>query len=339
MSSFCYKLLSFNFVNVNRMNRLAFALAVTLSAAASAGWSQEYPARPVRMVTQFVAGSGGDALTRVVAPFMQELLGQPIVIENRAGAGGVQAAEATARAAPDGYTIGALTPNVPVIRVVAGTKISIDPTKELVAVSAVGSTPSVIIVNPSLPVKSFRELLDYAKRNPNKLSFGTSGIGSAHHLAYEQIRLLTGVEMVHVPYKSGQQALLDVVTNQIPVGFVIISEAGTQAKAGKIRLLVTREEQRLPEFPEIPTVAELLPGFESLPGWTGFFSPAGIPPTVFRRLSADIVKALRSPEAKAKMTSVGFEAIGNTPEQFSAQVKREIALVAKLAKAANINLD
>jgi tripartite-type tricarboxylate transporter receptor subunit TctC len=318
---------------------IRYLAAAGLLACALPAGAQGYPVKAVRMVTQFVAGSGGDALTRVVTAYMSENMGQPVVIENRAGAGGVQAAEAIAHAAPDGYTIGALTPNIPVIRVVAGTKISIDPTRDLVPITGVGSTPSVIIVNPSVPVNSLKELIDYAKRNPNKLSFGTSGIGSAHHLAYEQMRLLSGIEMVHVPYKSGQQALLDVITNQIPVGFVIISEAATQAKAGKIRLIATREEHRLAEFPDVPAVAELLPGFEPLPGWTGLFAPVGIPPAVFQRLSADILKSLRNPDAKAKIAQVGFETIGNTPEQFAAQIKREIALVARLAQAASIKLD
>jgi tripartite-type tricarboxylate transporter receptor subunit TctC len=318
---------------------VTFLAGAACFAATAPALAQDFPARPIRMVTQFTAGSGGDALTRVVTTYLSELMGQPVVIENRAGAGGVQAAEAIAHATPDGYTIGALTPNVPVIRVVAGTRISIDPVKDLAAITAVGATPSVIVVNPALPVNSFRELIDYAKRNPNKLSFGTSGIGSAHHLAYEQIHLLTGMEMVHVPYKAGAQALLDVVTGQIPVGFVIISEAGAQAKAGKVRLIATREDRRLPQFPDVPAVGEILPGFEPLPGWTGLFAPVGVPPAVFKRLTGDILKALRNPEARDKMNQVGFEVIANTPEEFTAEVKREIALVAKIAKAAHIKLD
>jgi tripartite-type tricarboxylate transporter receptor subunit TctC len=309
---------------------------VLIAPAASA---QDYPTRPIRLVTQFVGGSGGDALIRVVNGPMSNLLGQPVVIENRAGAGGVQAAEGIARAQPDGYTMGALTPNVPVIRVVAGTKISIDPTKELVALTAVGTTPSVIAVNPSLPIKTFPELMEFTRRNPNKLSIGTSGVGSAHHLAYEQMRLLTGMEMVHVPYKSGQQAMLDLVTNQIPVASIIISEAGPQARAGKIRILATREEKRIREFPDVPAVPEFIPKFEALPGWTGLFVPAGMPPAVFKRLAGDTVRALRLPETREQINKVGFEAIANTPEEFAAQVKREIALVERVTRAANIKLD
>jgi tripartite-type tricarboxylate transporter receptor subunit TctC len=313
-------------------------VAVMLLPLASAG-AQDYPTRPVRMITQFVGGSGGDALTRVITGPMSSLLGQPVIIENRAGAGGVQAAEAIARAAPDGHVLGALTPNIPVIRVVAGTKISIDPTRELVPLTAVGSTPSVIAVNPSLPIKTFPELMEFTRRNPNKLSIGTSGIGSAHHLAYEQMRLLTGMEMVHVPYKSGQQAMLDLVTNQIPVASIIVSEAGPQARAGKIRILATREDKRMKDFPDVPAIPEFIPKFEALPGWTGLFVPAGIPPAIFKRLSGDTVRALRAQETREQINKVGFEVIANTPEEFAAQVKRETALVDRVAKAASIKLD
>lgn len=301
-------------------------------------YSQSYPTKPVRMVTQFVAGSGGDALIRILATYLGENLGQPVVIENRAGAGGIIAAEVVARAAPDGYTFLAATPNIPVVRVAAESKMSFDPNKELVPLTAVAATPSIFIVHPSVPANSYRELMDYARKFPNKLSYGTSGVGSAHHLAAEQIRLLTGIEMVHVPYKAGQQALLDVVTGQIPTSWVILGEAVALAKAGKIKVLVTREEKRVSAFPDIPAIGELIPGFEPLPGWTGLFTPAGVPQPVFRRLSSDVMKALQIPEAKIKINQIGFEVSGNTPEEFAAQIKREIALTARIAKAAGIKL-
>lgn len=317
--------------------RRLIAIAFMLLPLGSA-YSQSYPAKPVRMVTQFVAGSGGDALIRILATYLGENLGQPVVIENRAGAGGIIAAEVVARAAPDGYTFLAATPNIPVVRVAADSKMSFDPNKDLVPLTAVAATPSIFIVHPSVPANSYRELMDYAKKFPNKLSYGTSGIGSAHHLAAEQIRLLTGLEMVHVPYKAGQQALLDVVTGQIPSSWVILGEAVALAKAGKIKVLVTREEKRVSAFPDIPAIGELIPGFDPLPGWTGLFTPAGVPQPVFRRLSSDVMKALQVPEAKTKINQIGFEVAGNTPEEFATQIKREIALTARIAKAAGVKL-
>jgi tripartite-type tricarboxylate transporter receptor subunit TctC len=316
-------------------NAIAAALCALPLLAAHA---QTYPAKPVRMVTQFTAGSGGDALIRILATYLGESLGQSVVIENRAGAGGIIAAEVVARAAPDGYVFLAATPNIPVVRVAAESKMSFDPTKDLIPLTAVAATPSIFIVNPSVPVNSYRELMDYARRFPNKLSYGTSGVGSAHHLAAEQIRMLTGIELVHVPYKAGQQALLDVVTGQIPTSWVILGEAAPLAKAGKIKVLVTREEKRVSAFPDVPAIGELIPGFEPLPGWTGLFTPAGVPQPVFRRLSGDAMKVLQLPEVKAKINLIGFEVVGNTPEEFAAQIKREVALTARIAKAAGIKL-
>ncbi len=313
------------------------ALAASLSG--SVAFAQGFPSRPIHLVTQFVAGSGGDSLTRVVAEAMSNVIGQPIVIDNRAGAGGVQAAEAIARAAPDGYTVGALTPSVPVVRIVAGTKISIDPNRDLVPLTAVGSTPSLIVANASAPVNSFNELIEYAKRNPNKLSYATSGIGSPHHMAAEQIRLLTGAQLVHVPYKAGAQAMTDVVTGMVPIGYFILGEVVPQARSGKIKVLACREAKRAREFPDVPTVSELVPGFKPLPGWTGFFTPAGVPQPVFRRLYSDALKAMKQPKTVEDMNKFGFELIANSPEEFAAEIKSEIALVTQIVKEAHIRLE
>ncbi len=325
---------------MNKHIRVVFlSIAATVLATPTAGFTQAYPAKPIRMVTQFAAGSGGDALTRVAATYLSTTMHQPVVIENRAGAGGVQAAEAIARAAPDGYTIGALTPGVVVVRVVAGTPFSIDPNKDLVPLTAVGQTGSLIVANAAAPVNSLRELIDYARKYPGKLSYATSGIGSPHHMAAEEIQLLTGTQMVHVPYKAGAQAMTDVITGVIPIGFMIVSEVAPQVKAGKIKLLASREAHRLRQFPSLPAVAEIIPGFEPMPGWTGLFAPVGIPAAIFSRLNSDILRTLKLPEVEEKINQAGFEVIANTPEQFAAQIKSEQALVAKVAKAANIKLE
>ena len=329
-------------MNLLSNSRIRFACGVTLalSSALCPGMAsaQTYPVKPLRMVTQFVAGSGGDALIRLMATPLSENLGQAVIIENRAGAGGIVAAEVVARAAPDGYVFLAATPNIPVVRVAAESKMSFDPTKDLVPLTAVAATPSIFIVNPSVPVNTYRELIDYARKFPDKLSYGTSGVGSAHHLAAEQIRMLTGIQMVHVPYKAGQQALLDVVTGQIPSSWVILGEAVPLAKAGKIRVLVTREEKRVTAFPDVPAIGELVKGFEPLPGWTGLFTPANVPQAVFRRLAADAMKSLQAQETRTRINQIGFEVVANTPEEFAAQIKREIALTTRIAKAVGIKL-
>jgi tripartite-type tricarboxylate transporter receptor subunit TctC len=314
---------------------LVAALAFAANAAA-----QDYPSRPLRLITQFSPGSSGDVVVRTLATHLSPLLSQPVVVENRSGAGGVQAAEAGAHAAPDGYTLLAISPAVPVVRVAAGTPISIDPTRDLAPLTMVAVTPSVIVSHPSVPVSSFAELLEYAKKNPGKLTFSTTGVGSPHHLAAEQIRLLTGVEMVHVPYKGGVASMTDLVAGRLDVAYVILGDAAPHLRAGKARLLATREAKRLRQFPDIPKVGDVVPKFEAMPGWTSLFAPTGVPQPISRRVYTDVVKALSVPEAVERITQAGFEVAHNaTPEEFAAQVKREIELVSRLARAANIKLE
>lgn len=305
-------------------------------AAPIAVFSQAYPSKPVKMVSQFAAGSGGDVLTRIVATNMAEVMGQPVVIENRAGAGGALAAELVARAAPDGYTILAATPGTQVTRVYLVRSSSFHPVKDFTPITAVGETPTVIIAHPSVPVNSFKELLQYAKANPGKLSYGTSGIGSPHHLSAEQIKMLTGVDMIHVPYKAGAQAMLDVITGQIPLSYSIIAPVMPHIRSGKVKPLVVVRDKRAAWLPDVPVVGEVVPGFDAPASWTGLFGPANLPQPVLRRLHADTVKAMSLPEARTKINDAGFEIIGNTPEQFAALIKRQVELTGRIVKAAGI---
>jgi tripartite-type tricarboxylate transporter receptor subunit TctC len=302
--------------------------------------AQDYPSKPLRMIAQFSPGSSGDAIVRVLATHMQPSFGHPIVIETRSGAGGVQAAEAGARAAPDGYTVLAITPAVPVIRVAAGTPISIDPTRDLHPLTTVAVTPAVIVAHPSVPVASFAELIEYAKKNPNKLSYSTTGVGSPHHLAAEQVRLLSGATMVHVPYKGGVASLADLVAGRIEVSYVILGDATPLIRSGKVRLLAGRETRRLRQFPDAPTFNEVVPGFEPLPSWTAIFTPPGVAQPIRTRLFNDITRAAKVPEAVERMQAAGFEVILNAnPEEFAPQVRREIELVQRVAKSTNIKLE
>ncbi|OGA34739.1 MAG: hypothetical protein A3G80_03610 [Betaproteobacteria bacterium RIFCSPLOWO2_12_FULL_62_13b] len=309
----------------------AASLAMPLSA-----WSQAFPSKPVKLLTQFAAGSGGDVLVRIVASATADVMGQPVVIENRPGAGGALAAELAARAAPDGYTLLAATPGTHVTRVFLVRNSSFDPVKDFTPITAVGETPTVIIAHPSVPVNSFKELLGYAKANPGKLSYGTSGIGSPHHLSAEQIKMLTGVEMVHVPYKAGAQAMLDVITGQIPLSYSIIAPAMPHIKSGKVKALVTVRSKRAMWLPQIPTVGEMVPGFDAPASWTGLFGPANLPAPILRRVNGDVVRAMRQPETTKKINDAGFEVIGNSPEEFAALIKGQIELTGRIVKAAGI---
>ncbi len=314
---------------------LPVAAAIWLAAPFSV-WSQAFPAKPIRMVTQFVAGSGGDVATRIVASAMSEVMGQPVVIENRAGAGGVLAAEFVARAAPDGYTILAATPGTQVMRIFLAKSTPFDPIRDFTPITAVGESLTLIVAHPAFAPNSFRELLDFAKRNPGKVAFGTSGIGSQHHLSAEQIRQLTGADMMHVPYKSGAQALQEVVSGQIPVSYSISGPALPQLAAGKIKVLAVVSDARYRRLPDVPTVNETVPDFVPPPGWTGLFAPAGLPQAILKRLNADIVKAITAPEIRAKLGDAGFEVIANTPEDFGALIRRQVELVGRIVKAAGI---
>jgi tripartite-type tricarboxylate transporter receptor subunit TctC len=320
-------------------NRIAIAGLVSLAllAAPGATRSQAYPSKPIRVITQFAAGSGGDAAVRVAAAAMSEALGQPIVIENRAGAGGILAAEAVARSAPDGYTLLASTPAVHVMRVFIG-KTSFDPVKDFQPVTQVTQSGALIIAHPSFPASTAKELIEHARRNPGKISFGTSGVGSEHHLSAEQMKMLAGIDMVHVPYKAGAQAMLDVVSGQLPVSFSISGPVFPLLKSGKLKVLAVVAEQRHPSLPQVQALAEVVPGFVPLKGWTGLFAPAGLPGPVLKRLSADTIKALSAPQVKAKMSEVGFDTVASTPEEFASVIKQQIALVDRILKAAKIKL-
>jgi tripartite-type tricarboxylate transporter receptor subunit TctC len=316
-------------------NFLPAALLV-LGLAPLALQGQQFPAKPVHMVTEFSPGSGGDLLIRVVAAPMGEMLGQPVIIENRGGAGGVIAAETVIRAAPDGYTILAATPNALIARRFLARSQSFDVTRDLQPITAVGETTTVVVANPGAPVKTFKELIDYGKANPGKLSYGTSGVGSTHHLSQEQVRMLTGAEIVHVPYKSGLFAIQDVASGQIPISYSILSSGASFIKSGKVRVLAQVGERRSAGLPDVVAIGEVVPGFETPPSWTAFFGPVGMPQAVLRRLNGDAVKAINRPDIKAKLADIGFEPIANSPQEFAAMIKRQIELVGRIVKGAAI---
>jgi len=316
---------------------LARLLAAACLAAPIAVLAQAYPVKPVRIITQFAAGSGGDIGVRVAGAAMSDLLGQPIIVENRAGGGGVVAAEAVAHSAPDGYTLLAATPATQVMRVFMA-KTSFDPVKDFVPVTALSQSVAVIIANPAFPPNTMAELINYAKRNPGKVSFGTSGIGTEHHLSAEQIKMLAGIDMVHVPYKSGFQAMGDVISGQIPISFSISGPVLTPLRTGKLKAIAVVSEKRYARLPDVGTVREAVPNFEPVQGWTGLFAPARLPQAILRRLAADAIKGITSANARAKLGDAGFEAIGNTPGEFAAMIKGEIELVGKILKATGMQL-
>ena len=333
VSKFC--LSRFAAVKVRNANRSVVAAVLFAGAqlfSALLANAQDYPSKPVRVVLEFAAGAGGDVFMRLITGQISQIMGQPMVIENRAGAGGVVAAESVIRSAPDGYTLLVATPNSIIVRQFLAKSTAVNLGRDLAPIVPLWDTPALIMVSPNLPVRNLKELLDYAKTNPSKLAYGTVGIGSYHHLNVEQIQMLTGIQLRHIPYKSSAQANADLVAGEIPMVVGIAASAQAFLKSGKVKVLATVEKKEA-DFPDVPTVSDAISGFSPGPSWTGLFAPAKFPDSIRRRLNSDVNKALAAPEVKSRQF---FETMGGTVEQFQARIQRDTALVGRIIKAAKI---
>ncbi len=309
---------------------LALCIAVVAHAA------EPYPNKIIRMVVPYSAGGTGDQIGRLVGDKMGEILGQRVLIDNKPGAGGNLGAEATVRAAPDGYTVVMAATSLasnPAIQ----KKMSFDPLKDLLPVSLCCGVPMVVVVNPALPVKNVAELIAYAKAQPGKLSFASSGIGTSSHLAAELFKLLAGVEMAHIPYKADSQALPDLLSGTVELMFMFQTSALPQVKAGKLRALAVSTARRSPAAPDLPTVAEAGVAGYDFNGWFGLFAPAGTPKAVVDALAAAAVKAVQSPDLKARLIDAGFVPTPpDTPAQFANFFQAEVAKWARVARDAKL---
>ena len=297
-------------------------LAMVVSQAAAA---QAWPTRPVRLLVPFAAGAGiNDIMARLVGQHLGAGLGQPVVIENRPGAGGIAGTDAAAKAAPDGYTF--LMTNVTLVTTAyLYSKLPYDAQKDFVPVTLVATSPLMLVVHPSVPAKSVQELIALAKANPGKLTFGSGGVGSTPHLSTEIFKSISGIDAVHVPYKGGAPALNDLVGGQL--SFMIENVPGTMpfVRSGKLRALAITSARRSPLDPSLPTMAEAgVPGYEVV-GWNGIVAVAGTPPEIVARLHAEVAKVLRLPEARERLAALGAEPVGNTPEEFGAFIRAENA--------------
>lgn len=311
---------------------LSLAMALAAGAGASPVVAQEYPSKPIRIILEFAAGAGGDIMLRVVTTQLSSIMGQAVVIENRAGAGGVVAADAVIRAAPDGYTLLGATPNAIIVRSFLSKSNNIDWKRDLTPITGLWNTPSMVMTSTALPVNSMKELIDYARANPGKVSYGTTGVGTHHHFNGEQIQQLLNIQFTHIPYKANAQAFQDLVSGGLPMVIGIAATAVPFLKTGKIKVLAS-VEKRIAAFPDTPAVSEFAPAFEAAPSWTALFGPAKLPAAIVRRLNGDLLKALNTPEVRSKE---GFEFIGESQEAFVGRMQREFALVGRLVKTANI---
>jgi len=304
----------------------------SLAALAGPSAAQTYPSRPIRFVVPFAAGAGVlDIMARIVSQHLGTGIGQQVVVDNRPGAGGNVGAEIAAKAAPDGYTM--LMGNTAlVVSPYLFAKLPFDPLTDFVPVTQVNSAPLLLVVHPSLPVKSVAELVAYAKARPGQLNYGSGGIGTTPFLATELFKSLAGIDVVHVPYKGGAPALADLVAGQL--SFMIENVPGTLplVKDGKLRALAITSRQRLALVPEVPTMIEAgVAGYEMI-GWNGIFLPKGTPAEITTRLSTDLVKVLGSAEMKEQLGKLGAEPVGSTPQQFGAFVQAESQRWGKIIK-------
>lgn len=283
-----------------------------LSSAAALG--QGYPARAVRVIVPFPAGGGSDILARTVAERLSAGLGQQFIVDNRSGAGGTLGTELAAKATPDGYTLIFNSSSALVIGPNLVRKPPYDPLRDLAPVTRVASAPNVLVVHPSLPAKSVKELLALAKKRPGEINFASNGTGTLSHLTVELFKLQGGVNMLHVPYKGGAPAVIDTMAGNTSALFSAFPTVSTQVRAGRLRALAVSSAKRAAVAPELPTVAETLPGFESSQWW-GLFGPAGLPPEVVGKLNAEMQKVLANAEVKKRMAADAAEPVGGTPAE------------------------
>jgi tripartite-type tricarboxylate transporter receptor subunit TctC len=314
-------------------------LALLLSAVVLTAAAQEtYPSRPLRFILPFPPGGGTDILGRVIAERLAANLGQPVVIENRGGAGGNVGAEAAARSSPDGYTIVLAAPSL-AISPSLYSKLNYDPVKDFAPVSLVATVPNVMVTHPSVPAQTLQEFIALVRSRPGGMNFGSGGSGTSNHLAGELFNIVTGTRLVHVPYKGVNLAMNDVLSGQIHVVVIGVPAAAPHIKAGRLRALALIAPQRAAALPEVPTIAEAgLPDFE-VTTWYGVLAPAGTPRPIVARLNAELVKIMHAPDTRERLAAMATDPRTSTPEEFAAYLKQEIAKWGEVVRKANLKAD
>ena len=320
----------------------SIASAVVLGAGLLGGTSalaQAYPTKPVTIIVPFAAGGTTDILARIIGQALTAELGQSVVVDNRAGAGGNIGGQAAAKAAPDGHTLFMGTVGTHAINASLYKKMPFDPVKDFAPLTRVANVPNLLVANPAQPYKSVKDLIAYAKANPGKVNFGSSGNGSSIHLSGELFKSLAKVDMQHVPYKGSAPAVTDLLGNQIGIMFDNMPSAIQHVRSGKLAPLAVTTAKRSPELPNVPTIAEAgVPGYEAT-SWFGMFAPAGTPAPVLAKLNAAIVKVLAQPDVKKKINEQGAEVYSETPEQFAAFIQAESVKWGKVVKESGASLD
>jgi len=309
--------------------------AIVALAVSSAAFAQAYPGKPIRLIIPWPAGGPAEGLARVVTAKMTEVLGQPFIIEAKPGANGTIGTNLVAKAAPDGYTILLSHLGPTAISPSLQKDLPYDPLKDFEPITQVISGPTLLVVRNGLPIRSVKELIAYAKANPGKLSYASVGVASTTHLAGEMLNVAAGINTLHVPYKGSTPAITDMMGERVDFAFFGISGSIQQARAGQIRMLAISTLKRSPNFPDIPAVAETVPGFE-LNSWYGMMAPAGTPKAIVNRLYQEVAAAVKKPDVIEWMKQSGLDPVGSTPEEHAAYIRAETVKWAKAIKDAKV---
>lgn len=321
--------------------RLCFGLSISalLIAAPQGTFAQSYPTKPIRLLVPYAAGGATDIMARVVAQKLSENLGQQMVVENRPGAGGNIAADAVAKAAPDGYTLFFGSTGPLVINPSLYAKLSFEPVKDFAPIGLVGDMPLFLVVPVSQPVHSIKDLIALAKAKPGQLNYASSGVGGTTHLAMELFKTTAGVDILHIPYKGTAAGVADMLAGNIQVMFDVMATSGPHVKTGKLRFIGVTTTKRSAFAPDVPTIADAgFPGFEAT-FWTGFLAPAGTPREIINKLSAELAKVIALPELRERFATLGMEPRTSNPEQFAAFIRSETVKWAKVVRDSGAKAD
>jgi len=319
------------------LSRLAFLAAALLGISGAA--AQTYPTKPVRILIAQAPGRATDVISRVVALRLQESLGQPVIIEAKPGAGGALGTEAAARSAPDGYTLFMANNSTHGSNPAVYAKLPYDAVADFAPISFVASVPYVLVVEPSLPVKSVQELIAFAKSRPGKINYASAGNGSTHQFCAELLKSTAGIDVVHIPYKGSTPGVAAVLAGEVSLMFANLTDIGAQIRAGKVKPLAVTTLTRAPSLPNVPTMVEAgVPGFE-ISSWFGLLAPAGTPAPIVSRLNAEMVKVLARDDVKSTLGAQGLDVRSSTPAEFAAHIKSEIASFTRIARTAGIKAE
>ena len=319
----------------NTFFKIVFLIAYSFLSATS--FADEYPSKPIRIIVPFPPGGGADVLMRPLSKKLTELLGQPIVLDNKPGANGNIGADYVAKAAPDGYTL--LIGNSSLsISTALYSQLSFDPVKDLAPIALLVNTPSLLVANPKFKAKNISELIEYAKQNPGKINYSSAGIGSTPHLGMEVLGLATGTKFTHIPYKGSGPAVAALLANEVDVQMTNTSTVLPQVQAGKLTPLGTTTLKRTPILASVPSISETIPGFE-LNTWYGLLGPAGLPKGIIQRLNQAFTNCLNTPEIKQQLISMAYDPDPSSPEAFSALIKKDNIYWANIIKTTGIKAD